>query len=233
MSNVNGLPSHVAIIPDGNRRWAREHGFPSIEGHRRGANACHDAIHEAWKMGISCMTLWGFSTENWNRNPSEISLLMDLFTEQIDRSLNMAKKNKARFVHLGRKDRIPAKLRDKLIEGENETKQFHEHYLSVGIDYGGADEIIRAVKNIVSNHIDMQNLDSAIIDTYLDTKDLPHPHPDLILRTGGEQRLSGFMSWQSGYSEMMFVKKFLPDFSVGDFKQCIADYQNRQRRFGK
>ena len=233
MTNTSGLPTHIAIIPDGNRRWARERGLPSIEGHRKGANAVYDITQEAWKMGISCMTLWGFSTENWNRNVAEVSLIMGLFEEQIDRSLRLAKKHRARFIHLGRKDRISENLKNKLSQAESETKDFNERYLSVAIDYGGKDEVLRAINTMTSEGIDMHGLDNATFEKYLDTSQLPNPYPDLIIRTGGEQRLSGFMSWQSGYAEMMFVNKLLPEFTVEDFTQCIEEYQNRQRRFGK
>lgn len=233
MTNINGLPSHVAIIPDGNRRWARERNLPTFEGHRRGFEAAEKTIQVAWEMGIPHVTLWGFSTENWNRDTKEIAYLMELFSQGVDRHIKLAKKQSARFTHLGRKDRIPELLRNKLIQAEDETRHFKERYLSVALDYGGKDEIIRAITSIISDGVDLQKLDPSTFEKYLDTRNLPQPCPDLIIRTGGEQRMSGFMSWQSGYSEMMFVKKYLPDFSVEDFSQCIADYQNRQRRFGK
>jgi len=230
---MDSIPKHIALIPDGNRRWARERGLPSIEGHRRGANAVYEVLLEAWKIGIPCVTLWGLSTENRNREIHEVSMLMDLFVEQIIKSLDLAKKHKARFIHLGRKDRLSENLQNKIIQAESETKDYDQSYLCVAIDYGGQDEILRAVKTMTSVGIDLHTLDTATLEKYLDTKNLPQPCPDLIIRTGGEQRLSGFMSWQSGYSEIMFVNNLLPDFSVEDFKQCIANYQNRQRRFGK
>ncbi len=234
MSNSSGLPSHVALIPDGNRRWARERGLPTLEGHRRGFQAAHKTLERAWAMGIQCVTLWGFSTENWNRSKEEIDYLMNLYTINIDSNVKSAKKNNARIIHLGRKDRIPEKLRLKILQAEEETKNFSEKYMSIGIDYGGRDELVRAVKAMEADKsFDLANVDATSIEKYLDTRDLPQQHPDLIIRTGGEQRMSGFMSWQSGYSEMMYVKKFLPDFTVEDFDQCIAEYQNRQRRFGK
>lgn len=234
MTGSQNLPTHIALIPDGNRRWARERGLPTLEGHRRGLEAANKTIEQAWKMGIRCVTLWGFSTENWDRSKEEIDYLMNLFTINVDSNLKSAKKNNARIIHLGRKDRIPEKLRIKILHAEEETKNFTEKYLSIGLDYGGRDELVRAIQAIIADKsFDSENVDASTIEKYLDTHDLPQQHPDLIIRTGGEQRMSGFMSWQSGYSEMMFVKKFLPDFTTEDFEQCIAEYQSRQRRFGK
>lgn len=233
MFGTSSLPAHVALIPDGNRRWARERGLPTFEGHRRGLQAADEIIKKAWEIGISSMTLWGFSTENWDRDPAEITYLMELFTQNVDKYLKLAKKHNARFIHLGRKDRVPQKLRIKLIQAEDETKDFSDRFLSVAIDYGGKDEILRAFSAMASDGVDLQKLENSTLERYLDTRNLPQQYPDLIIRTGGEERLSGFLSWQSGYSEIMFIKKYLPDFTSEDFTQCISNYQRRQRRFGK
>jgi undecaprenyl diphosphate synthase len=234
MIDISSLPKHVVIIPDGNRRWARARGLPTFEGHRRGFDAATKIIEEAWRMGIAGMTLWGFSTENWDREENEISALMKIFSSGVDAHLKSAMKHKARIVHLGRKDRLNSSLLQKIGHAENETRDFIDHYLSIALDYGGRDEIIRAIQKMATDkNLDMSKLEPSIIQKYLDTALLPHPDPDLIIRTGGEQRTSGFMVWQNGYAELMFVEKFLPDFTVDDFKECIEKYQNRERRFGK
>lgn len=227
------IPVHIALIPDGNRRWARERGLPTFEGHRRGYEVSQMIVHDAWDLGVKIMSLWGFSTENWSRSDPEVNALMSLFAEMMDRNLKEALEKRTRIIHLGRKDRLSAYLRDKIIAVEEQTAQFSKHYLVVGLDYGGKDEIVRAVREICKSQLPYEEVTASVIEKYLDTRNLPQSAPDLIIRTGGEKRTSGFMTWQTDYSEWSFVDKYLPDFTTEDFKQCIADYQHRQRRFGK
>lgn len=233
MLDSDKLPKHIALIPDGNRRWAREHGLPPLEGHRKGLDSANRIIEEAWKLGVPCMTLWAFSTENWDRDEKEVAYLMDIFSTGIESRLKSAKEHKARIIHLGRKDRMNETLRNKIVNAEQETAHFTEHYLSIALDYGGKDEILRAIQKLVKNNTDPEDITPQLLESYLDTHMLPYPNPDLILRTGGEQRTSGFMVWQNGYSELMFVNAFLPAFTVEDFLSCIEAYQKRKRRFGK
>jgi len=216
------IPNHVAVIPDGNRRWATERGKTTYEGHKKGFEELIKIAKKARDLGIKVFTVWAFSTENWKRSPEEISYLMKLFEVMLDKYLNEALKDKVRIIHLGRKDRINENLRNKIIDAENKTKTFNKHYLCIGLDYGGRDEIDRAVSKGKNDFVQ-----------HLDTKDLPFPDPDLIIRTGGEQRLSGFLLWQSQYSELIFEKKYLPDYSDDDFEETIKEFSERQRRFGK
>lgn len=241
MLKNNNLPIHVAIIPDGNRRWAKEHSLPTFEGHRRGYNVANKIAKHAHKMGIPILTYWGFSTENWLRITEEVGYLMKLFENGIDQHLKEALVDQVRIIHIGRKDHISASLRNKIEEAEDKTKNFDKYFLVIALDYGGRDEITRAIKklSIFNNPFDNAQgkqfsiNDKQNINNYLDTKDLPQQEPDLIIRTGGEKRTSGFMLWQSEYSEYEFVDKLFPDFTIEDFERVITNYQERKRRFGK
>jgi undecaprenyl diphosphate synthase len=219
------IPTHVAIILDGNRRWAKEKNLPTFEGHRRGLNQTIEISKKAKQMGIKILTVWGFSTENWDRPKKEVDYLMNLFESWISENLKEAVKEETRIIHLGRKDRFSKKLRDRIIESEEKTKAFSKHYLCIALDYGGRDELLRAINKLPENF--------KLIEKFLDTKDLPQSDVDLIIRTGGEQRMSGFMIWQGAYAEYVFVKKYLPDFTTEDFEDCIEEYGKRKRRFGK
>ena len=219
--NTNIL-NHVAIIPDGNRRWAKEKGKNTYEGHKKGFEQLIKITKKARSLGIKVFTVWAFSTENWKRTKEEVDYLMKLYEVMLDRYLKDALKDKVRIIHLGRKDRINYTLQNKIANIEEKTKKFDKNYLCIALDYGGRDEIDRAVSKGKNDFIQ-----------HLDTKDLPFPDPDLIIRTGGEQRLSGFMLWQSQYSELVFEKKYLPDYSEEDFGNTIKEFSERQRRFGK
>jgi undecaprenyl diphosphate synthase len=218
----NNIPNHVAFIPDGNRRWAKEKKLNTYAGHKKGFEQLIKIAKKAKKLGIKVFTVWAFSTENWKRTQEEIRYLMRLYEIMLDKYFKDALKDKVRIIHLGRKDRINKNLLNKISEIEEKTKNFDKSYLCIGLDYGGRDEIERAVQIHKSN-----------FSQFLDTKDLPFPNPDLIIRTGGEQRLSGFMLWQSEYAELEFVNKYLPDYSDSDFEKTINKFSARQRRFGK
>jgi len=221
------LPVHVAIIPDGNRRWAKKHHLPVFEGHRRGYNVANGIAKYARQMGIRILTYWAFSTENWKRANREVSFLMGLFEQAIAVHLKEALKDQVRIIHIGRKDRINTRLKRKIVEAEEKTEHFNKYYLVIALDYGGRDEIVRAIKRIKNGELRMENFDKV-----LDTKDLPQPEPDLIIRTSAEKRTSGFMLWQAEYSEYMFIDKLFPDFTLDDFDNCIRNYLARARRFG-
>ena len=223
----NNIPKHVAIIPDGNRRWAKAKGLPTFEGHRRGFDVISKIATKAREIGVKVFTVWAFSTENWNRSENEVNYLMDIYEKWIDENLKTAIKDKIRIIHLGRKDRIRKSLLKKLSNAESKTKEFNKSYLCIALDYGGRDEIVRAFKNIKDKNVKIEDLEK-----YLDTKILPYPNPDLIIRTSGQFRTSGFMTWQSAYSEYIVVEKTLPDFKVVDFLDCIERYKKRNRRFG-
>lgn len=228
---VNKPINHIAIIPDGNRRWAKEHGLPTFEGHRQGYQKAILLGRKARELGIPVLTFWAFSTENWQRKKEEVSYLMGLFETLIDENLKEALREKIRIIHIGRKDRISKKLLEKIIQAEEETKNFKKNYLVIGLDYGGRDEILRAVTKAVKEN--KSPLSEEEFSKLLDTKDLPYPNPDLIIRTSGELRTSGYLLWQSEYAEWIFVKKKFPDFGPEDLEKCVDEYYHRQRRFGQ
>ncbi len=221
---------HVAIIPDGNRRWARSKGLPTFEGHRRGFERLRKLAEYLRKINVQTLTVWAFSTENWNRDKTEVDYLMNIYEKWLEENLKTALKDKIRMIHLGRKDRVKASLRRKLEEVEEKTKHFDRFYLGIAIDYGGRDEILRATQKIRGSKTELNN--ETDMNQFLDTEDFPHPAPDLVIRTSGELRTSGFLTWQAAYSEYIFHPKNLPDFSVDDLKICLDEYENRLRRFG-
>lgn len=241
-------PNHVAIIPDGNRRWAKARGLDTLAGHRKGLDRVVELVRASRDMGIHTMTLWAFSTENWHRSKGEVTYLMDLFTGMIDENLKEAHERQSKIIHLGRKDRIPKKLLEKIIKAERETADYSRHVLNVALDYGGHDEVLRAIKRLMEdasaadirkNGFLYQSLGTYHhkypiykFSQYLDTGNQPYPYPDLVIRTSGEQRTSGLMAWQLAYSEFYFEPKDFPDFTPVRLRKAVLDYAHRQRRFG-
>jgi len=229
----SAIPNHIAIIPDGNRRWAKDRGLPSLEGHRRGFDVAVKIGRKIRSLGVHTMTMWAFSTENWNRSIEEVSYLMKMYSIFIERNLKEAMREKIRIIHLGRKDRISKKLLEEIQNSEEKTKNFKNYILNIALDYGGRDEVIRAIKKMENDKRKMQNLTEDNLNKYLDTADQPYPNPDLIIRTSGEQRTSGLMIWQAAYAEYIFLEKHFPDLNEKDIELAIEEYSRRQRRFGK
>lgn len=228
----NNVPRHVAVIPDGNRRWAKSRGLPPYEGHRKGFKAALEIGKEARRLGIKTLTFWAFSTENWKRSKIEVDFLMNFFFEMANEFYKEAVKHKVRIVHLGRKDRINKKLRARIEEIEYKTRHNSSYYLALALDYGGRDEILRAVDRMGKKTKQAFVLSEDEFSSYLDTRDLPDPNPDLIIRTSGEMRTSGCLIWQAAYAEFISVKKHFPDFTPRDFAKCIEEFKRRSRRFG-
>jgi len=224
------LPQHVALIPDGNRRWARAKGLPTLEGHRRGLNTVIDVAEKARNIGIKYFTVWFFSTENWKRSGEEVGYLMDLASSRIDSEKEKLIKDQVHFTHLGRKDRIPRSLANKFIDLEEETKAFTKSYFNFAFDYGGRDELLTAIKTIIANRLSEVEITEELVSSYLYTKGMPDP--DLIIRTSGERRLSGYLPWQGVYSELYFATVHCPDFDFEQFKLSLNDYAGRERRLG-
>lgn len=233
MTNFANFPRHIAIIPDGNRRWARERNLPTFFGYKKGFDQSIEISKKARKLGIKVLTFWAFSTENWQRPKEEISYLMKLYSQMIDKNLKMALEESIRIIHLGRKDRITKDLAEKIIQAEKKTINFDKHFLAIALDYGGKDELLRAIQRFKNSKSKPKSLDEENFNQFLDTKDLPYPNPDLIIRTSGEMRTSGFMLWQSAYSEWIFFPKYFPDFTSQDLEECVGEYTKRQRRFGR
>lgn len=221
------LPKHIVIIPDGNRRWAEEKNLPIWKGHEKAFDGSLELLREIQKMGIRYCTLWGFSTENWKRSSIEVKMLMQIFPNMLIKLREEAFKEEIAVHHFGRKDRLPAKLSAQLDRLEKDTARFNKYYLGIALDYGGRDEIIRAMEKVDFSK-PVSELD---ISNALDTNGFPDP--ELIIRTGGEQRLSGMMPWQSVYAELYFSPLYYPDFGAPELHLALQDFSNRHRRFGK
>lgn len=225
------VPKHVVIIPDGNRRWAKKHGLEPIEGHKRGLAVAMNAIKGSRSLGIHVLTLWGFSTENWERSKGEVGYLMNIYAIFFKKHMKDLVKEGVRFHWLGRRDRVPARLKEVLEKVEEATAKNSQYVLNICIDYGGHDEIVRAVKKLVKKGIKPAAISEEMITANLETAGMPDP--DLLIRTSGEMRTSGIMPWQTTYTELFFSKLLFPDFSMLELKRAISDFGRRQRRFGQ
>lgn len=221
---------HVALVPDGNRRWAVEKGLSAWKGHEKAGSYLNvrALVQEARNLGIKYFSLWGFSTENWKRKKKEREVIFNMILELIARCRKEAQENKVRFLHIGRKDRLPKELLGNLEKLESETREYKDLNILVCLDYGGRDEIVRAINRAIKNSTE---IDEKSFSKYLDTEGIPDP--DLIIRTGGEKRLSGFMPFQSVYSELYFTDVHFPDFGPEDLRGAMKEYGRRVRRLGK
>ena len=227
------LPKHVAIIPDGNRRWAKEKGKPTAEGHQYAAQTTlPNLINELIRLDIKYFTFWALSTENLiGRTKEELSHLFNLIRISLKSKYKEFKEKKIRLKIIGDLTKLPEDLQKEAYKITKETMSNKKITIILGLNYGGRDEIIRAISKIKNSEFRIQNLTKDNFGNYLDTKDIPDP--DLIIRTGGEKRLSGFMLWQSEYSELYFSDLYFPDFTAKELEKAINNYSERQRRFGK
>ena len=224
------LPQHIAFIPDGNRRWARAHGLPLHEGHLKGHEAMMNLAKDISRLDIKYFTIWYFSTETWTRAKEKGGYIIDIALEKIDETGQKLIEEEIGFRHLGRRDRIPKKLASKFTELEQATAKFDKHYLNLAFDYGGREEIVHAVKEIIKEGYGELDITEDLISSHLYTKDIPDP--DLIIRTSGEKRLSGYLPWQGVYSELYFADVHCPDFNFDELKKALWDYSKRERRKG-
>lgn len=223
------VPRHVAIVPDGNRRWARNKGFEVFRGHEKAIefDNIKALLEESRNLGIECVTIWGFSTENWKRSNTEKKILFRLFNELLDNLEGYLLEEKIRINHAGRKDRLPPEIIRKMEKLEEKTKDFKSFTVQICLDYGGRDDIVRVVNRLVAEG---KEVDEESFNKMLDTKDLPNP--DLIIRTGGDYRVSNFMLFQLAYSEFYFTKTFFPDFGPKELRAAVEEYSSRKRRYG-
>jgi undecaprenyl diphosphate synthase len=221
------LPEHIAIIMDGNGRWARERGLKRTEGHKEGLEAAKRIVRRVSDIGVPYLTLYTFSTENWRRAEQEVSFLMGLIHKHLKAEFEFYKQHKIRVVHSGDLSGLPYVIQDDIHDVMNTTSHFTKLTLNLAINYGGRDEIVRAVKRIVEHHghVNEESIAAALDQPFL-------PEPDLIIRTGGEQRISNFLIWQSAYAELMFTEKYWPDIIPEDIDQMIEAFSSRTRRFG-
>jgi len=228
--NFDQLPAHVAIIMDGNGRWARGRGRPASFGHRAGVRAIKRALEACEDLGVHTLSIYAFSTENWARPRAEVRALMRLFHETMQREIDEMHRRGVRIVVSGRRDELSPKMRERIEEAIGRTARNTNGVLNVCLNYGGRAEIVDAVRTLVRDSVAPDQIDEAAIASRLYSPDLPDP--DLIIRTAGERRVSNFLLWQSAYSEMFVTETLWPDFDVDDLKAAIADYGSRQRRFG-
>jgi undecaprenyl diphosphate synthase len=229
------LPRHIAIIMDGNGRWAQQQGKPRLMGHRAGVESVQEIVRAARELGIGVLTLYAFSTENWKRPPLEVQALMGLLKTFLESELTTMVRNNVSLRCLGQKDRIPPEVRTVLERVIRETADNTGLILNLALSYGGRSEITQAVQAIarkcVAGALSPEAIDQAVLEQHLYTAGLPDP--DLLIRTGGETRLSNFLLWQASYAELYFTEILWPDFRKPDLLTAILDFQRRQRRFGK
>ncbi|MDF1550849.1 MAG: isoprenyl transferase [Bacteroidales bacterium] len=229
------LPRHVAIIMDGNGRWAKRQGKNRVFGHRQGAKSVKEIVRAAGEMEIDYLTLYAFSTENWSRPKLEVDALMSLLVSSINSETKELMENNVRLLSIGNHDILPKNVKKKLYEAIDQTKNNKGLTLVLALSYSAKWEIIEAVKKIaqlaVNQEIKIDEIDECIIDKNLSTHNIPHP--ELMIRTSGEFRISNFLLWQLAYAELYFTNKLWPEFGKEDFFEALLDYQNRERRFGK
>lgn len=227
------VPYHIVLFPDGNRRWAKKRGFPLSRGHFEGYKNLMRFCRWCQKKGVKVLTAFGFSTENWGRKKEEVNYLMRLFGEGLSSSKNVEdlQKSKVRLKIIGQKERLPKFLQKTISKIESLTRKNKKLHLNLAVSYGGRWDIAQALQHIVAKKIPASKITEKLIESHLSTAGLPAP--DLIIRAGGEQRLSNFVLWQGAYSELYFSKKLWPSFTERDFKAAIEEYKRRNRRFGR
>ena len=222
---------HIAIIMDGNRRWAKEHNLPSAMGHKKGVEALKNTLKACHKFGVKYLTVYAFSTENWNRKPEEVAFLMDLLANTIKNELKELHENGVVINFIGDLTKLSANLQNILYDAMNYTKNNTGVRLQIAFNYGSRDEIVNAVKNIIKNGIKAEEINEDVISRELYTKNIPDP--DLLIRTGGEMRVSNYLLWQIAYSEFLVTKQFWPEFNEESLFDAIIEFGHRQRRYGK
>ena len=236
-SNIHpqNLPKHIAIIMDGNGRWAKEKGQLRIFGHENGAKSVRTTVESCAELGIKNLTLYAFSTENWNRPKLEVKTLMQLLISSLKKEMSTMQKNSIRLNAIGNLEHLPTRVRKELLHVIDETKNNTQMTLTLALSYGSRAELVNATKQICekvkNNIISVENIDEPLINQHLYTQDLPDV--DLLIRTSGEKRISNFLLWQIAYAELYFIDVYWPDFTNENLYEAIINYQKRERRFGK
>lgn len=228
---MQNIPQHIVLFPDGNRRWAKQKGIHSFDGHQQGYRNIIDFADWCKNRGVKVLTAFGFSTENWNRSPQEVEYLMSLVEKGLSESLDRFKKDGIRVKIIGQKERLPKYVQETVQRVESETDHNAHLHLNLAVSYGGKWDILNAVKNIIQDNIPSEKVDEKLFGSYLSTAGLPNP--DLVIRAGGEMRLSNFVLWQAAYAELYFSPKLWPDFTEQDLDEAFTEFDRRQRRFGK
>ena len=234
MSNKESIPKHIAIVMDGNGRWAKQRLLPRSAGHREGVKATRRIIEAAGNAGVKVLTLFAFSSENWNRPKKEVSALMSLFVSSLEQEIQKLRENGVRLKFIGDKSRFNDELRIKINEAEDITAVNQEFMLNIAANYGGRWDIVNASKNlckdVLNNQISVEEINEQIFNKYLST--FPLEEPDLFIRTAGEQRISNFLIWQLAYTELYFTDVLWPDFDGDQLQLAIAHFATRKRKFG-
>ena len=233
--DLQNLPKHIAIIMDGNGRWAKEKGFMRVFGHENGTKSVRTTVETCVDLGVENLTLYAFSTENWNRPKLEVKTLMQLLISSLKKEMDTMQKNSVRLNAIGNLQHLPKKVQDELLQVIEATKENTKMTLTLALSYGSRDEIVNATKQICdkvkNNIISIEKIDDALINEHLYTRNLPDV--DLLIRTSGEKRISNFLLWQIAYAELYFTDVYWPDFQNEDLYGAIINYQKRERRFGK
>jgi undecaprenyl diphosphate synthase len=229
--NKNRIPVHLAVIMDGNGRWAKQRGLNRKDGHKEGAVSARKITEHALRMGIKYLTLFAFSSENWKRPVKEVNALMNMFYNNLVEQKNLLVENDIKLVIVGDIARLPVKLKEKLAETMELSKHFKKMQVNLALNYGSRMEILTAVKRILEDNVPAEKINGKLFNKYLYTAGCPDP--DLLIRTSGELRISNFLLYQLAYAELYFTPTLWPDFKLKEFLQAILDFQNRERRFGK
>lgn len=230
LQKIKNAPRHVAIIMDGNGRWAKARGLPRLAGHRAGTENLRRIIRASARFGIQYLTFYAFSTENWSRPKSEVLGLMNILSDVIDKEMQELHQEGARLLHIGHLDGLPPALQDKVRQAIELTKDNQRITIILAFNYGGRDEIIHAIKGIIRDGVEPDDVNSDLVSDYMFTRGVPDP--DLVIRTSGEQRTSNFLTWQTVYSEWYFPEVYWPDFDEAQLRKAIEEYLSRDRRYG-
>ena len=224
------LPQHIAVILDGNGRWAARHDLPRTAGHKAGVEAVRRLAEICRELGVPCLTVYAFSTENWKRSRDEVGFLMELFVEKLYGEMSTMQANGIRYGFIGNRDGLPDRVRRTLERALADTAENKDMVLNLAVNYGGRDEIVRAARALVREGLDAAEITEQTFSEHLDTAGLPEL--DLLIRPSGELRLSNFLLWQAAYCEFVFMDKLWPDFGKRDLLEAVIAYQSRSRRFG-
>lgn len=230
ISETQTLPKHVGIILDGNRRWAKENGLPTLKGHRQGMDVLKDVSFHAFERGVQYLSAFIFSTENWQRAEEEVNYLMDLTVKAVEKYLEEYHERGIKVVILGRRKGIRQKVLDAIARAEEKTKNNTQGTLALCFNYGGKEELVDAVKHIVTEGFTPAEITADVLAASLYCPDIPDV--DLLIRTSGEERTSGFMLYRAAYAELVFRDKYWPDFTTADFDDALLEYEKRERRYG-
>lgn len=232
--NADNIPNHIAIIMDGNGRWAKSQNLPRTDGHKEGVERLREILEAAGNLGVKVLTVYAFSTENWKRPKTEVNFLMKMIVDYLYKESKSLTKNNIKLQFLGKREQVPSNVKLAMNAAENMSKKNDGMIFNVALNYGGRSEIVEAIKQITrdvdSNKLDLDLIDENIVKKYLYTKDIPDP--DLLIRTSGEVRLSNFLLYQIAYSELIFEDIYWPEYTKEYLYKNIVDFQNRKRRYG-